>query len=181
LSPLLTTEAKLSILSQFKIIDAPIRKDKSPVARFRRRLADAIDLQIQLAAAESGGQTFRRSRQRWVKNQETGASELKERSVRVRRWWWTNDAGKVCVGLRYGMKPLEVAPGKSAIEVGNLTDLPAALTGLRDAVRAGELDACAEAAKFGRAVPKKAAADPASSRQSEAKRHGLRAVPSSHK
>ena len=171
----------MSILSQFKIIDAPVRKDKSPVARFRRRLSDAIDLQIQLAAAESAGQTFRKSRQRWVKDKTTGASELKERSVRVRRWWWTNDAGKVCVGLRYGMKPLEMTPGKSAIEVGDLADLPAVLTGLRGAVRAGELDACAEATKFGRAIPKKASADPASSRQPEAKRHGLRAVPSPQK
>ncbi len=170
----------MSILSQFKIIDARVQKDNSPIARFRRRLAEAIELQIQLAAAEATGQTFRRTRQRWVKNKATGAAELKERLVRVRRWWWANDAGKVCVGLRYGMRPLEVAPGKGAIEVGDLADLPIILASLRDAVRAGELDACAEAAKFGRAIPKKAPADP-NARQVEPKRHGLRAVTNSQK
>jgi hypothetical protein len=65
-----------------------------------------------------------------------------------------NDFGTVQLTLRYGSKPLEIAPGKGAIEIGELASLPAKLELLRDAVKAGELDACADVARFGRRVPK---------------------------
>jgi hypothetical protein len=37
---------------------------------------------------------------------------------RPRAWFWTADDGKVYISLRYGARVIEIAKGKSAIEVG---------------------------------------------------------------
>jgi hypothetical protein len=107
----------MTVLSQFTLTNATPRKDNSPVGRFRRRVSDAISVQIDLAKAEISGEALNRTRQRWVTDPTTGANELKTVSVRVRRWWWQDDAGKTFLTLKYGAKVLEIAPGKSAIEI----------------------------------------------------------------
>jgi hypothetical protein len=48
--------------------------------------------------------------------------------------------------VRYGSKPIELAKGKNAIEVGSMDELVAALGAVKDAVHAGELDAQIEQA-----------------------------------
>jgi hypothetical protein len=53
--------------------------------------------------------------------------------------------GKCCVSVRYGAKLLELAKGKSAIEVANPDALVEALEAVNAAVLAGELDAQIEA------------------------------------
>jgi hypothetical protein len=64
---------------------------------------------------------------------------------RVRAWWWTAENGKVCMHVRYGTKTIELAKGKTAIEIGALDDLIPALEMLKAAVAAGELDGQIEA------------------------------------
>ena len=59
------------------------------------------------------------------------------------------------MSLKYGAKPLEIAPGKKVIEIGEIGDLPVKLNILCEAVLAGELDACASAAAAVRPNPKK--------------------------
>ena len=44
------------------------------------------------------------------------------------------------MAVRYGSRVLELSRGKNAIEVAELADLVPALTAIRTAVRAGELD-----------------------------------------
>lgn len=53
---------------------------------------------------------------------------------------WKDDAGTTFVAMKQGARLLEIAPGKRAIEVGPLEDLPGQLA-IRQAVVAGELDA----------------------------------------
>jgi hypothetical protein len=48
--------------------------------------------------------------------------------------------------IRYGVKTLELAKGKSAIEVGEVRQLVPMLESLKQAVAAGELDAQIQAA-----------------------------------
>ena len=80
---------------------------------------------------------------------ETGGKELREVSVRFRRWWWKDDAGKTFLTVRHGAKLLEIAPGKRAIEIGAFEDLAEKISILREAVRAGELDSCAASMSIG--------------------------------
>jgi hypothetical protein len=149
-------EPAMSVLNQFTLTNATPRKDNSPVGRFRRRLSDAISVQIDLAKAEISGEALNRTRQRWRTDPTTGANHLKTVPVRVRRWWWKDDAGKTFLTLKYGAKALEIAPGKSAIEIAVAEELPAKLELLLEAVRGGELDQCAGVAAFARPLPAKA-------------------------
>ena len=50
------------------------------------------------------------------------------------------------LALRYGSKPIEIAKGKNAVEVGSMSELVAALDALKEGVLAGELDAQIEQA-----------------------------------
>jgi hypothetical protein len=49
-------------------------------------------------------------------------------------------------GVRYGAVPLQLEPGKTAVEVTKLADLPLVIKTLMQAVEAGELDAAVAAA-----------------------------------
>ncbi len=54
--------------------------------------------------------------------------------------WFTSENGRVCLQIRYGSKVLEFSKGKNAIEVSSADELINALTTLKSAVEAGELD-----------------------------------------
>ncbi len=59
---------------------------------------------------------------------------------------WVSDAnGKVCLAIKYGARTIELAKGKTAIEVASAEALIAALTTVNEAVLAGELDTQIEA------------------------------------
>ncbi len=59
---------------------------------------------------------------------------------RVKQWFWAVENGKVCVAVRYGNKVLELAKGKTAVEI-SAAELVGVLGQLRKAVETGELDA----------------------------------------
>jgi len=58
---------------------------------------------------------------------------------------FVSDSGKCCVSIRYGAKVLEIAKGKTAIEVASPDALIEALEAVNAAVLAGELDSQIEA------------------------------------
>ena len=64
----------------------------------------------------------------------------------MKQWWWKAPTGKINLAVRYGSKPIELAKGKNAIEVGSMDELVAALGAVKEAVHAGELDAQIEQA-----------------------------------
>lgn len=144
----------MAMLDQLKLAEASPKKDRTPLGRCRRRLADALELQIELAKSDSAGTALSRTRRRWVKN-DIGGKELREVPVRVRRWWWRDDAGTTFVAMKHGARVLEIAPGKKAIEVGPADELPSKLAILRQAVIAGELDGAIGSLAATREPPKK--------------------------
>ena len=143
----------MKLLEQLHLSNAAVPKpDRSPTGRFRQKIVEAIDLQLAMAEAQATGTELKRTRSRAFKNAE-GVRERRDVAVRLRPWWWTDDSGATYLSLRHGGRVLEIAPGKTAIEVGALSDLPAKLTILRDAARAGELDGCRDETVRGRGVP----------------------------
>ena len=105
----------------------------------RKKMAASLAEQIEGAKAELAGQPFVREKQRWTPT-ESGGKELRTVQSAFRKFWFTDTQGKVLVELKFGNKPLPIG-GKPSIMVGELANLPAVLTTLRDAVLAGELDA----------------------------------------
>lgn len=112
-----------------------------PVVQRRNRLISKLWEQIQLAKAEQAGSTFAPMHSRALKNPETGERLKVEMPKRIKPWWFTAENGKVCLNVKYGTKVIEFAKGKSAVEVGAMSNLVPVLETLKAAVAAGEIDA----------------------------------------
>ena len=60
--------------------------------------------------------------------------------VKVRRWWSEVDGGKLQISLFYKGKPLELEPGKDAVEVSCPNDLIPTLRLLQKSIDLGDFD-----------------------------------------
>ena len=129
----------MTALSNLKLVAAK-RTRQEPVVQRRNRLVAKIYEQRQLAEAQLQGKSYEPKTFRNVKNLETGARVSVETVKRVKPWWWTAESGKVCLNVKYGSKVVELAKGKTAIEIGTTAELLPTLDALKFAVLAGELD-----------------------------------------
>ncbi len=148
----------MTMLETLNFTDKTRSAGTSPEARLRRKLLAAIDLQISAAQAEANGEEFVRQAMRWTTDKDTGEKVRQEVPIRMRRWWWNDDTGKVMLEIRYGNKPLELQPGKPTIEIGEQDNLLPVLSTLRQGIVAGELDKLLMDAKKARPRPKRKAA-----------------------
>ena len=135
----------MSALSKLKLVSAQAER-KSPMVLRRNKLTGKLLDQIAAAKAATVGGAYAAKRMKFVQDSESGERRQVEIATRVKQWWWTAANGKVMLALRYGSKPIELAKGKNAIEVGNMDGLIGALEAVKDAVQAGELDAQIEQA-----------------------------------
>jgi len=118
-----------------------------PAIVFRRnKLSSKLWEQIQLAKSHIDGTPFVVKKFRSVVDKETGLRKQVEMPKRIREWWFRNDAGKVCVSVKYGTKVIELAKGKPSIQVDSGDDLVKALETVKIAVEAGDLDSQIELA-----------------------------------
>ncbi|WP_430227051.1 DUF6641 family protein [Paraburkholderia tropica] len=136
----------MSTLEGMKLVAMKRPGAQPQIVQRRNRLIGKIWEQTELAKAQQEGKTFQPTRFRSVKDAETGERRNVESPKRVRAWWFTAENGKLCMHVRYGAKTLELAKGKTAIEVGATDNLIPTLDALKAAVAAGELDAQLEAA-----------------------------------
>lgn len=111
------------------------------IVSMRQKLLDRIDDQIALAKAAEAGQSFQRVTYRRVRDLEN--DEISETPVRtrVRPWWAQDKDGSILLWIKYGNQRLELQKGKPAIRIKSKDELVTTLETVRDAVRAGELDA----------------------------------------
>jgi len=160
-----TVEASATMEIAMTILEKLTFSDKtqaavmtSPEARIRRKMLDAIDIQIAAAEAQANGATYIRRAPRWITDPESGERVRKDVPVRFRRWWWSDDTGNVMLDVRYGNRRIELKPGKPTIEVGSADNLLRTIQAVREAVAAGELDTLLMAVKKERGRPKQKAA-----------------------
>lgn len=130
----------MSTLSTLKLSAASPRQQLSPTDRLRRKLLEQLDLQIRAAICKIAGEPFHYEVQRWVRQNGSSDKVLTTITRQVRPWWWTNSFGVIMFSLRQGNRLIEIADGKTSVEVGELSDLPDVLETLRKAITAGELD-----------------------------------------
>lgn len=131
----------MSTLDGLKLSTAKKQAHMPTVVIRRNKMATKVWEQIQLAKSQLEGTTFVVKKYRSFTDRETGLRKQIELPKRLREWWFRNDAGKVCVSIKYGTKVLELAKGKHSIEVGNAEELVKALELVKQAVEVGELDA----------------------------------------
>jgi hypothetical protein len=117
----------------------------SAVQHRRNKLVRRLWEQSELAKAQQTGTQFAPKKFRTVTDL-NGERRQVEVNKRIKAWWFTTEAGKVAICVRYGTRVLELAKGKYAVEVAAEKDLPATLDVIKAAVLAGELDTAIEAA-----------------------------------
>ena len=137
----------MSTLNALKLSTAKKSLNTTPVVHRRNKLGKKLWEQIQLAQAHLAGKQFTTTRYQTVRD-EDGVRRSVEVSKRVRAWWWNSDNGKIALNVRYGARVVELAKGKSTIEVAASTDLIPTLELIKKAVEAGELDAQIESASI---------------------------------
>jgi len=129
----------MSTLNALKLSTAKKSLNTTPVAHRRNKLGKKLWEQIQLAQAHLAGKQFTTTRFQTVRD-EDGVRRSVEVPKRVRAWWWNSEGGKIALNVRYGARVVELAKGKSTIEVAAPTDLIPTLELIKKAVEAGELD-----------------------------------------
>ena len=134
-----------SILATLKYTTAKKPAQLSPVQNRRNKLCKKLDEQIAIAMGKKNGTIYTVNKISTFVN-EKGEEEVTEVAKRLREWFFMTDNGKYALTLRYGARTLELAKGKSAIEVATLEELVTALETVKAATEAGELDAAIEAA-----------------------------------
>jgi hypothetical protein len=101
---------------------------------------------MKLAKAQEQGTQFRVAKFKSYTDTQTGERRQVETQISVKQWWFTTQAGKLAISVRYGSKVLELAKGKFAVEVAHEKDLAKILDAIKTAVLAGELDSAIDTA-----------------------------------
>ena len=135
----------MAMLNSLKLTQAKKPAQIPPVQVRRNKLAKRLHEQIELARAEQAGTIYSPKRYKSVKDDE-GNRRTIEIAKRIKPWWFQSESGKVCVSIKYGSWTIELAKGKPSVEVASAEDLVKALTAIKTAVEAGELDAQIETA-----------------------------------
>lgn len=136
----------MSALANLKLVAAKRPTQLSPVIQRRNKVSMRIGEQIEMAQAKLDGKLYAPTKQRTVKDAETGEISTVNVTKRVKEWWFTTDNGKLCISLRYGAKVVSLgAKGLTAVELASEKDLVVTLEILKQVVENGELDAQIEA------------------------------------
>ncbi|MDH6421134.1 hypothetical protein M2131_001075 [Polynucleobacter sphagniphilus] len=136
----------MSTLNTLKLTDAKKPNQIPQVVQRRNKLAKRVWQQIELAKAQEQGTQFRVAKFKSYTDSETGVRKQVETQMSVKQWWFTTQAGKLAISVRYGSRVLELAKGKFAVEVAHEKDLAITLDAIKTAVLAGELDSAIDAA-----------------------------------
>ena len=133
----------MATLTSLKLVAAK-KSQHSPVQHRRQKLSLKIQEQIKFATAQSKGETYAPTRTKIITNAEGQRVQVTQAKL-FKPWWFTDANGKVCLAIKYGARTIELAKGKTAIEVASAEAMISALTTVNDAVLAGELDTQIEA------------------------------------
>ena len=136
----------MSVLSNLKFVAVKKPRNMPAIVVRRNKLSSKLWEQIQLAKSQLEGTPFVVTKFRSVKDRETGLVKQVEVPKRIKPWWFQSDEGKVCFSVRYGSWTIDLAKGKPSVEVESGEELVKALTTIKIAVEAGELDAQIEIA-----------------------------------
>lgn len=136
----------MATLATLKLSTA-VKSTHMPAVQVRRnKMSRRLWEQIELARAQQSGTEFAPVKFRSYQDKETGLRKQVETTKRVKQWWFISDNGKLSMNVLYGARRIELAKGKSSIEIGGIDQLVPTLELIKHAVEAGELDAQIEVA-----------------------------------
>jgi len=130
----------MSVLNSLKLVAVKKPRNIPAIVTRRNKLSSKLWEQINLAKSQMDGKPFVVMKYRSVKDPATGLRKQVEVPKRIKPWWFQSEQGKVCVSVKYGSWTIELAKGKPSVEVASGEELVNALTAIKQAVEAGELD-----------------------------------------
>jgi hypothetical protein len=131
----------MSIINKLQLTESAERaKGYDPVRVRRKKLATALQDQLNLLNATEAGGSYRKVQVQRRRDLETDELLSIEDARRVNPWWWVDDGGAVRFSMRYGSTTLQLAEGKDTIAFKSIEDLKKTLPPLRQGVLAGEFD-----------------------------------------
>ena len=130
----------MSALNNLKFVSAKRPTQLTSIQVRRNKLSNRLWSQIQLATALQKGENYTEKKFRTIRDRHTGETRSVEMIRNVRQMWFVGENGKVCLQVKYGSRVIDFGKGKNAIEVTSGEELLNALTLLKTAVEAGELD-----------------------------------------
>jgi hypothetical protein len=136
-----------SILATLKLTTARKPRALPDVVKRRNKLLRKLTEQRELALAQLEGRAYAPKRLRTIKD-EDGQRIVREMPVRIKAWWWTGEKNETLLSIFYGSKTLELAKGKTAIEVADSKQLVAVIDTVIAATQNAELDVLVEAASI---------------------------------
>ena len=136
----------MSALNSLKLVAVKKPRNIPAIVTRRNKLSSKLWEQINLAKSQMDGKPFVVMKYRSVKDPATGLRKQVEVPKRIKPWWFQSEQGKVCVSVKYGSWTIELAKGKPSVEVASGEELVNALTAIKQAVEAGELDTQIETA-----------------------------------
>ena len=135
-----------SALATLKLTTARKPRALPDVIKRRNKLLNKLSEQRELAMAQLEGRNYTPKRLRTVRDVATGERTVREMPVRIKAWWWTGEKNETLLSIFYGSKTLELAKGKTAIEIADYKQLVSVLDTVITATQNAELDVLIEAA-----------------------------------
>lgn len=134
------------ILSSLKIVAARKPRALPVVIKRRNKLLQKLHEQRELALAQCEGRMYSPKRLRTVRDTANGERTIREMPIRIKAWWWTGEKNETLLSIFYGSKTLELAKGKTAIEIADSKQLVSVLDTVISATQNAELDVLIETA-----------------------------------
>ncbi|OEZ55671.1 DUF6641 family protein [Duganella sp. HH105] len=139
--------SKATILSTLKMTNKPAKASTDPIVARREKLLTRLQEQREIALCFVDGKVYTAPDKQRVKiNAETGEKTTESTPKRVKAWF-SGSADNIVLEVRYGNVPIELAPGKTAVEVGKIARLIPTIETVIEAVKAGEVDELLKAIK----------------------------------
>ena len=135
----------MTVLANLKLTNTRKPTQQPAIVQSRNKLAKRIWEQMELARAQQSGTTYASKQLKTVTDVE-GNRKTVEVNKRIKPWWFVAETGALCMYVRYGSKVMELAKGKTTVELTSRDELVPTLEMIKTAVLQGELDTQIEAA-----------------------------------
>lgn len=129
-----------SILATLKLSSAKRTSQVSPAMQRRAKITKRLAEQIDLAKAMLEDRSYTAFKLTKVVDQATGQRTTVQVPKRLKEWYFFGDNNKLYLTIRYGAVCVELAKGKTAIEIADRNDLVSTLESVATAINNGELD-----------------------------------------
>ena len=137
----------MAVLSALKLVSATRTQGIDPVVNRRNKLVEKLQEQLMLAESKVTGRVYAPTKIRTFVDKETGTRSTVEVAKKVREWFWSGDAGKVNLSIKYGAATLYLnGKNATAIELNNYDELVSVIKSLKTAVIDGEFEKAIESA-----------------------------------